>query len=80
MVADFHSILVRLRKHFSQLLKVRGVIYVMQREIHTAEPLVLQPSAFDVGLVIVKSKKSHITRYCLSSYRTDKGKGKNNSL
>jgi hypothetical protein len=38
-VADCHSILVRLRSHFCQLLNVHGVNDVRQTEIHTAEPL-----------------------------------------
>jgi hypothetical protein len=33
---------------FSQLFTVRGDNDVMQREIHTAEPLVPKPSAFEV--------------------------------
>jgi len=40
LVADSHSILVRWRKYFSQLLKLHGVNDVRQKEIHTAEPLV----------------------------------------
>ena len=44
-VADSHSNLARWRNHFSQLLSVHGVNYVRQREIHTVELLVLEPSA-----------------------------------
>jgi len=44
-VADFHSILARWRNYFSQLLNVHGVNYVRQTEIHTAKPLVPEPSA-----------------------------------
>jgi hypothetical protein len=40
LVTDTHSILARLRNNFSQLLNIRGVYYVRQRELHTAEPLV----------------------------------------
>ena len=40
MVADSHSILVKWRNYFSQLLNVHGVNGVKQTEMHTAEPLV----------------------------------------
>jgi len=56
LVADSHSILVRWRKYFSQVLNVHGVIEVRQAEIRTAEPLVPEPSAFEVELVIEKLK------------------------
>ena len=42
--------------HFSQLLNVHGVSDVRQRETHTAEPLVPEPSAFEVELAIDKLK------------------------
>ena len=60
MFADSHSILARWRKHFSQLFNILGVNDVMQREIHTAEPLVYEPSTSEVELAIekLKSKKS----------------------
>jgi len=56
LVADSHSILTRWRKYFSQLLNVHGVNDVRQTQIHTAEPLVPEPSAFEVELA--KSHKS----------------------
>jgi len=56
LVADSHSILARWRKYFSQALNIHGVNYVRQKEMHTAEPLVLEPSAFEVELT--KSHKS----------------------
>jgi len=46
--------LARWRNHFSQLLNVHGVNNVKQTEIHTTEPLVPEPSAFEVGLAIEK--------------------------
>jgi len=51
---------VRWRNYFSQLFNVHGVKYVGQAEIHTAEPLVPEPSAFEVELAIgnLKSHKS----------------------
>ena len=47
LVADSHSILARWRSHLSQLLNIHEVNDVRQTELHTAEPLVLEPSAFD---------------------------------
>ena len=55
-VADSHSILARWRNHFLQLLNVHEVNDVRQTEIHTAEPLVPGPSAFEVELAIEKLK------------------------
>ena len=49
-VADSHSILARWRNYFSQLLNVHGADDVRQAEVHTAEPLVPEPSSFDVQL------------------------------
>jgi hypothetical protein len=48
LVTDSHSIFTGLRKHFSQLLNVHRVNDVRQTEIHTAEPLMPEPSAFRV--------------------------------
>ena len=56
VVKDCHSILARGRSRFSQLLNVREVNDIRQTEIHTAEPLVLDPSALDVELTIEKLK------------------------
>jgi hypothetical protein len=63
LVADSHSIMVRWRNYFSQILNVHGVSDVRQAEIHTAEPLVPEPSVLEVELAIEKAKKSQITRY-----------------
>ena len=63
LVADSHSIVVRWRNYFSQLFNVHGVKDVGQAEIHTAEPLVPEPSAFDVELAIGKLKKPQIAGY-----------------
>ena len=62
LVTDCHSILARWRNHFSQLFNVHGVSDVRQTEIHTAEPPVPEPSAFDVELAIekIKSYKSPV--------------------
>ena len=56
LVADFHSILARGRNYFSHIWYVHGVNNVWQTEIHTAEPLVPEPSAFEVELAIEKPK------------------------
>jgi len=56
LVRDSHSILARWRKHFSQLFGTHGVSDVGQKEIHTAEPLVLEPSAFEVEMATGKVK------------------------
>jgi len=48
LVAGSYCILSRWRNYFSQLLKARGVNDVRQTEIHTAEPLVPEPSAFEI--------------------------------
>jgi len=53
-VSDCHSILARLRKYFSHLLKVHGVNDVRQTVIHTAETLVSEPNAFEFELVTEK--------------------------
>ena len=56
LVTDCRSILVRWRNHFSQLLNVLGVNDVKPRKIHTAEPLVPEPSASDFEIAIEKVK------------------------
>jgi hypothetical protein len=52
LVAEFHSILARWRNDFFQLLNAHGVNYVRQSEIHTAEPLVPEPSDSEVEMTI----------------------------
>jgi hypothetical protein len=63
LVTDTHSILARWRNHFSQLFDVHGVSDVRQTEIHTAEPLLPEPNAFDVEVAIenLKRHKSPVT-------------------
>ena len=56
LVADSHSIVVRWRNYFSQLFNVHGVKDVGQAEIHTAEPLVTEPSVSEFELAIEKLK------------------------
>ena len=56
LVADSHSIVARWRNCFSQLFNVHEVKDVGQAEIHTAEPLVPEPSSSEVELAIDKLK------------------------
>jgi len=56
LVAESHCIMARLRNYFTQLLNVRGVNDVRQAEIHTTEPLVPEPSAFEDEMAIEKLK------------------------
>ena len=51
-----HSIWAWWGNHFSQLLNIHGVNDDRQTEIHTAEPLVAELSAFEVELAIEKLK------------------------
>ena len=52
LVTDSYSILARWRKHFCQLFNVHGVNDVTQTEIHTAEPLMPEPSDFEFEMAI----------------------------
>jgi len=56
LFADPHSIMARWRNYFSQLLNVHEDNDVRQAEIHTVEPVVPEPSAFEVELAIGKLK------------------------
>jgi hypothetical protein len=49
--------LARWRNHFSQLLNIQGVNDGRQTEVNTAEPLVPEPSAFEVEMAIEKLKR-----------------------
>jgi hypothetical protein len=48
--------MVRWKNYFSQILNVHGFSEVRQAEIHTAEPLVTEPSALEFELTIEKLK------------------------
>jgi hypothetical protein len=50
LLADSHSILYRWKNYFCQLLNVHWVNDVRQTEIHTAEPLVPEPSSSEVEI------------------------------
>jgi hypothetical protein len=54
--ADSHSILARCKNYFSRLLNVHVVNNVRQTEIHTAEPLMPEPSVSEYELAIEKLK------------------------
>jgi len=54
LVADSHSIVVSWRNYFFQLFNVHDIKDVAQAEIHTAEPLVPEPSAAEFELAIDK--------------------------
>ena len=54
LVANTHGIMARWRNYFSQLLNVHEVKDVRQAEIHSIEPLVPEPNAFEVELTIEK--------------------------
>jgi hypothetical protein len=57
LLADSHSILIRWKNYFCQLLNVHGVNDVRQTEIYTAEPLVPEPSSSEVEIAIEKLKR-----------------------
>ena len=52
-----HSIFARWRNCFSQLLNIHGVNGVRQTEIHTAQPILPEPSTFDFEMAIEKLKR-----------------------
>ena len=57
LVTDSHSILAMWRNSFSCLLNVHGVNDIRLTEIHTGEPLVLEPSASEAESAIEKLKR-----------------------
>jgi hypothetical protein len=57
LVADSHITLARWKNYFSQFLNVRGDSNVRQTEIHPPEPLVPEPSAFEVEMATEKVKR-----------------------
>jgi len=58
LVTDCHSLLASWRNRISQLLNVHWVNDIRPTEIHTAEPLVPEPSAFGIKIAI-KWLKGH---------------------
>jgi hypothetical protein len=57
LLADSHNILNRWKNYFSQLSDVHNVSYVRKIEVHTAEPIVPDPSRLEVEIAIAKFKK-----------------------
>jgi len=57
LVTNSYSILVRWRNHYLQLLNAHGVNDVKQTEIHTAEPLVSEPSECEFEFATEKLKR-----------------------
>jgi hypothetical protein len=56
LIADPQNILNRWKNFFNQVLNVLGVHDVRQMDIHTAEPLVPEPSLVEVEIAIGKLK------------------------
>jgi len=56
-------VIARIKNYFFQLLNVHGVNDVRHTEMHTAEPLVPEPSTLETELAIENLKNSQITRY-----------------
>jgi hypothetical protein len=56
LLADPHSVLNRWKNFFNQVINVHGAHDVRQMDIHTAEPLVPEPSLVEVEIAIGKLK------------------------
>jgi hypothetical protein len=56
LIADPQNILNRWKNFFNQVLNIHGVHDVRQMDIHTAEPLVPEPSLIEVEIAIGKLK------------------------
>jgi hypothetical protein len=61
------TIMDRWKNYFSRLFNVHRVINVRQIGIHTAKPLVPDPSPFEVGIAIAKLKS--IKRQVVTKFR-----------
>jgi len=57
LLADSQSILARWRNHFYQIFNVHGVHY--KTEIRTAEPLVPDPTVFELEMIIKNLKDTN---------------------
>ena len=80
LVTDFHIILAKWRNHFSQQLNVHGVINVRQTEMHTAEPVVPEPCAYNIDMAIGKLKGHKSPGVDQIPAEVIKARGYNNSL
>jgi hypothetical protein len=56
LLADPQSVLNRWKYFFNKVLNVHGVHNVKQKDIQTAEPLVLEPSFIEVEIAVGKLK------------------------
>jgi hypothetical protein len=56
LLVDPQSVLYRWKNFFNQVLNIHGVHNVRQKDIHTAEPLVPEPSLVEVEIAIGKLK------------------------
>jgi hypothetical protein len=56
LLADSQSVLNRWKNFFNQVLNVHGVHDFRQMDIHTAEPLVPEPSLVEVEIAVGKLK------------------------
>jgi hypothetical protein len=63
LFTDSHSTAARWSELCSQLLNVFGVNDIRQRDIHTPEPLVPDPSEFELEMVIEMLKNVKISSY-----------------
>jgi hypothetical protein len=54
LLAQSHSILNRWKNYFCQLLNAHGVNDVRQTEMHIAEPLIHEPSSFELEITTEK--------------------------
>jgi hypothetical protein len=61
-LVHFHNVLIRWKNYFSQLLNVHKVSDDRQIEIHTAEPLVSDPSPSEIEIAIAKSSRTDSSR------------------
>jgi hypothetical protein len=57
LLADSLNILNRWKSYFSQLLNVHNVSDIRQLEVHTADPLVPNPSRLEVEIAIANLRK-----------------------
>jgi len=57
LVTGSHSILTTWRNHFSQLLNIHEINNVTRGDIHITEPLMPEPSPFEIEMAIEKLKR-----------------------
>jgi hypothetical protein len=63
LLADPQNVLKRWKNFFNQVVNVHGVHDVRQKDIHTAEPSVPEPSLVEVQIAIGKLKSYKSTSY-----------------